>query len=270
MIRNISTAMILLVATSLLASPLLRAEDDFTSLFNGTDLTGWDGDPALWKVVDGIVVGTCSGPESPKHNDFLIWRGGTVKDFTLVVVARVIGDNNSGIQYRSKPLPEVGPWAITGYQSDIHPALQHTGMTYEEKGRGIFGLNGQNILVDPEGQRWLVSEHEPVAVDVAQWNEYTIIARGNQLEHRINGKVSSSMIDFDERSRALEGLLAVQLHSGNANTIEIKEMRLQVLDDVEVIPFTEKSIPSGATKIEKTKTANPQGLGTPSPAVKSN
>lgn len=270
MIRKIPLVSTLLVTTLLLTSSLPSVAGDATSLFNGTDLTGWDGDPALWKVVNGVVVGTCSGPESPKHNDFLIWRGGTVKDFTLVVTARVIGDNNSGIQYRSKPLPEVGPWAITGYQCDIHPAIQHTAMTYEEKGRGIFGLNGQSIIVDPEGQRWLVSEHEPVAVDVAEWTEYTITARGNQLEHRVNGKVSSTMIDFDERSRAQEGLLAIQLHSGNANTVEIKEMRLQVLDDAEVIPFTEKSIPAGATKIEKPKTANPQGLGTPTPAVKAN
>lgn len=270
MIPYIAFSRVILIATTLFAASVAFAEEDTVSLFNGTDLTGWDGDPALWKVVDGIVVGTCSGPESPKHNDFLIWRGGTVKDFTLVVVARVIGDNNSGIQYRSKPLPEVGPWAITGYQSDIHPAIQHTGMTYEEKGRGIFGLNGQNILVDPEGQRWLLSEHEPVAVDVAEWTEYTITARGNQLEHRVNGEISSTMIDFDERGRALEGLLAIQLHSGNANTVEIKEMRLQVLADAKVIPFTESSIPAGATKIERPKTANPQGLGTPTPAVKSN
>lgn len=39
------------------------AQDGFTALFNGKDLSGWDGDPKLWKVEDGIVIGTCSGPD---------------------------------------------------------------------------------------------------------------------------------------------------------------------------------------------------------------
>jgi hypothetical protein len=239
------------------------AEEGYTDLFNGTDLTGWDGDPALWKVENGTLIGTCSGPESPKHNDFLIWRGGVLKDFELHVKARVIGDNNSGVQYRSRPLPEVGPWAITGYQCDIHPAIQHTGMTYEEKGRGIFGLNGQSMILDPDGKRWIVSEHEPVAVDVAEWNEYTIIARGNHLIHQINGKLTSEVTDYDVKNRALEGLLAIQLHSGNPNTVEIKEIRLKTLTDGKVTEFTDTTLPETAKEVEKPKTANPQGLGTP-------
>lgn len=244
-----------------LVSPLSMAGEP-RSLFNGKDLDGWDGDPALWRVVDGVIVGTCSGPESPKHNDFLIWRGGTVTDFELTVVMRVKGDNNSGIQYRSRPLPEVGPWAISGYQCDVHPAVQHTGMTYEEKGRGIFGLNGQSVVLDPEGQRWLVAEHEPVAVDVSEWNTYTVEARGNRLVHRINGKLSSELTDHDAKTRALEGLLAFQLHSGNANTVEIREVSLREVEGADLVPF---SLPEGAKKIERPATGNPQGLGKPAP-----
>ena len=76
---------------------------------------------AAFLAFASLTVGTCSGPESPKHNDFLIWRGGGLNDFELRVSARVKGDNNTGIQYRSHPLPEVGPWAIGSYQCDIHP-----------------------------------------------------------------------------------------------------------------------------------------------------
>lgn len=63
----------------------------------------------------------------------------------------------------------------------IHPAIERNGMTYEEKGRGIFGLNGKNVLLDPEGRLWQLSEHEPVKADVAEWNKYTVIAGGNHL-----------------------------------------------------------------------------------------
>ena len=141
-------------------------------------------------------------------------------------------------------------------------------MTYEEKGRGIFGLNGQSVILDPDGQRWLESTHEPVAVDVAEWNDYTVIARGNHLVHLINGRMTSQLTDYDEKGRALEGLLAFQLHSGNANTVEIKSVGIKVITDGEVKPFTKAVIPDTATKVERPGTRNPQGLGKPSPSVK--
>ena len=238
----------------------LFAEDDFVSLFNGKDLSGWDGDPQLWKVEDGVIVGICEGPDAFELNTFLIWRGGTVKDFELRATMRVVGDNNSGIQYRSRELPEFGEWAITGYQCDVHPAVQHTAMTYEEKGRGIFGLNGNDVAVDPEGRRWLLKKHDPVEVDVTEWNEYTVIARGNHLVHMVNGQPASEMFDYDEEGRAMEGLVAIQLHRGNENRVEIKELKIKKLDDGEVIPFDEKTL-EGAEMIDRPRTSNPEGTG---------
>ena len=235
------------------------AQDGFTPLFNGKDLTDWDGDPKLWKVVDGIVIGTNPAPEAMANNSFLIWRGGVVKDFELVATIRVEGDNNSGVQYRSRELPEVAPWVITGYQCDIHPAIEHTGMTYEEKGRGIFGLNGHNVMLDPEGALWELNEHEPVKVDVSQWNEYTIIARGNHLIHKINGQITSELTDHDEKKRTLEGLIAIQLHRGNPNTVHIKDLRLKVLPASPLVPFDSAKLPAGAKKIEKPRPKSPQG-----------
>jgi hypothetical protein len=254
-----------LLLTAVLLIPGLSRADEAVSLFNGKDLTGWDGDPALWKVVDGVITGTCTGPGTPERNTFLIWKDGTVKDFELTVVMRVRGDNNSGIQYRSRRLPEAGPWAIAGYQCDVHPAIEHTGMTYEEKGRGIFGLNGQSIVLDGEGQRWLVAGHEPVAVNVAEWNTYTVTVRANRLEHRINSQLTSQLTDHDEKGRAMEGLLAFQLHSGNANTVEIREVTLKTITDAKPVPPV---IPDTAKKVAKPTTSRPQGLGQPAPAGK--
>jgi glutamate racemase len=249
-------------ASCLLAFPA-RGEDA-VPLFNGRDLEGWDGDPALWKVVDGVIVGTCGGPGTPPRNDFLVWRGGILRDFELTVTMRVLGDNNSGIQYRSRPLPEVGPWAIAGYQCDVHPANQHLGMTYEEKGRGIFGLNGQSVVLDPEGRRWLVGEHEPVVADVSEWQTYKIVARGNRLVHSVGGRLTSQLVDHDEKGRALEGLLAIQLHSGNANSVEVREVLLEALEPYDPEPF---DLPEGAREIERPRTSNPQGLGPAAPAA---
>lgn len=255
------------VLLSLAFLSTVTASDEWKNLLNGKDLSGWDGDPKLWRVENGVVTGTCAGPDALAHNTFLIWRDGVVKDFELKVTMRVTGDNNSGIQYRSRPLPEAGPWGITGYQNDVHPAIEHTGMTYEEKGRGIFGLNGTKVMVDPEGVLWKLSSHEPVSVDVTQWNEYTIIAKGNHLIHQVNGKVTSELIDHQEDKRALEGLVAIQLHRGNANTVEIKSIALRALPAAPLIPYKAGELPAGAERIEKPRTSRPQGVN---PAPKNN
>ncbi|MBT6378936.1 MAG: DUF1080 domain-containing protein, partial [Opitutales bacterium] len=248
-----------LIAT--LTKDRVDAGKGFVSLFNGKDLTGWEGAPGLWKVEDGIVVGTCDGPGHLAHNTFLIWKDGTVRDFELRATMRLIGDNNSGIQYRSRVLPKVGPYAIAGYQCDAHPAIEHTGMTYEEKGRGIFGLNGKNVMLDRKGERWLLSEHEPVKADLSQWTEYSVEARGNHLIHRVNGKITSELIDHHKEGRALDGLLAIQLHNGNPYRVEIKDLHLKVIDDAEILSWDRSTISNSATKIDRPRTTNPQGTG---------
>tara|TARA_B100000676_G_C17967533_1_gene781232 strand:+ start:103 stop:864 length:762 start_codon:yes stop_codon:yes gene_type:complete len=229
----------------------------FKSLFNGKDLSGWDGDPKLWAVKDGVIVGTCAGPDAMEHNSFLIWRGGKVRDFELSATIRVVGDNNSGIQYRSRERPDIGKWVISGYQHDVHPAIEHTGMTYEESGRGLFGLNGKKVLLDADGQRWLLSQHEPVKADTSEWNEFTVIARGNHLIHKVNGEITSELIDHHE-GRASEGLVAIQLHRGNANRVELRDIRLKVLPKANLISF---KIPQSAKMIDRPRTTRPQGLG---------
>lgn len=246
---------------SMLGAGSAKSGAVFAELFNGKDLTGWEGAPGLWKVEDGLLIGTCTGPDQLEHNSFLIWRQDIVKDFELRVTMRIEGDNNSGIQYRSRERPDIAPWVISGYQCDVHPAIEHTGMTYEEKGRGIFGLNGKNVMLDPNGERWLLSEHDPVEADLSEWNEFTVIARGNHLIHKVNGKVTSELTDHHEEGRALEGLIAIQLHRGNANRVEIKEMKLKVLPEGKIVPFDPASLPEGAAKIDRPKTSRPQGTG---------
>ncbi len=238
-------------------SVILQADDGFESLFNGKNLDGWDGSPEHWRVDNGIIIGTCSGPDDLSNNTFLIWQNGILKNFELKATVRIVGDNNSGIQYRSRKIPDIGQWAISGYQSDIHPAIEHTGMTYEEKARGIFGLNGVHVILDDEGNRWQTSKHNPVKADVNQWNEYTIIARGNHLIHKVNGLTTSELIDNHKEGRALEGLLAIQLHRGNPNSVEIKDIRLKTLPDGKVLPFDPSILAKTANKIAKRRTVNP-------------
>ncbi len=238
-----------LLILSLIAISAVHAQDGFKPLFNGKDLTGWDGNPELWKVENGEIVGTTTGPEQLAYNQFLIWRGGVVKNFELKAKIKQAG-NNTGIQYRSKELPENGKWSIGGYQCDIHPAAPNNAMVYEEKGRGIICQNGQGVVIDPEAKRWLVTERDAVKVDIAEWHEYTVIAQGNHLIHKIDGQVTIDLLDFELAKRSLEGLLAFQIHRGPAMKVQIKDVMLKELPEGGVIDFANSPIPSDAQIIE--------------------
>ena len=209
------------VILSVILGSFLQAQERI--LFNGKDLSGWDGNPELWSVQDGAITGITKANEPLPYNQFLIWRGGKVKNFELRVTLRQTG-NNSGIQYRSRELTEVGKWSIGGYQCDIHPTPANNAMLYDERGRGIVAKNGQEVIVDAAGTKWLVKEQAPIEVVVPDWNEYKIIARGNHLIHQVNGKTTADIIDHQESERELEGLLAFQVHRGPAMKVEIKDI----------------------------------------------
>ncbi|NBV20668.1 MAG: DUF1080 domain-containing protein [Proteobacteria bacterium] len=234
------------------------AQDGFRPLFNGKDLTGWDGNSELWTVEDGCISGKTKGPEQLSYNQFLIWRGGVLKNFELRAKVKESG-NNSGIQYRSRELAEVGKWSVGGYQCDIHPAPANNGMVYEERARGIIVQNGQSVVIDPEGKRWLVAEREPVKVDIAEWHEYTVIAQGSHLIHKVDGKVTIDLVDHEEAKRSLAGILAFQIHRGPAMSVQIKDVMLKELPEGGVTAFDKAALPATAKPLEKAPKGAPKG-----------
>jgi len=236
----------IVVFLSVVLCSFLHAQE--RSLFNGKDLSGWDGNPELWSVQNGVITGITKADEPLPYNQFLIWRDGKVKNFELRVTLRQTG-NNSGIQYRSRELPDVGKWSIGGYQCDVHPQAANNAMLYDERGRGIVAKNGQEVIVDAAGTKWLVKEQAPIEVVVPDWNEYKIIARGNHLIHQVNGKTTADIIDHQESERELEGLLAFQVHRGPAMKVEIKDIFLKVLPDGDVLSLDQKPIPKDAKAI---------------------
>lgn len=217
------------------------------AIFNGTDLTGWEGNPALWSVQDGAITGTTIADEANpkkstlKHNTFLIWRGGTVGDFELTFQYRIVA-GNSGVQYRSKELPkgEFGP-IISGYQADFEAGATYSGILYEEKGRGILAKRGEKTTIkavekdpaNPKSKDFAVevtgsvgeSAEIQAAIKSEDWNEYKIIAKGNHLQHFINGKLTVDVTDEDPKG-SKEGLLALQIHQGPPMVVQFKNMKL--------------------------------------------
>lgn len=211
----------------LLAVVPLRADDGFVSLFNGKDLTGWKGDSELWSVEDGCITGKTKGKDHLEYNKFLIW-GGVAADFEFRCEFRLEGNNNSGVQYRSKHDKSRGDWVVVGYQADIHSKAEYTGMLYDEKGRGIVAKRGQKVVVTPEGKKAATAlDGEFKAVDLTKWHELTIIARGNRLIHKVDGVVAVDITDNQESEREMEGVIAFQVHRGEAMKAQFRNVRLK-------------------------------------------
>lgn len=224
------------------------ADSGFKAIFNGKDLTGWAGKTNLWSVRDGAITGqTRSEADLPTANTFLVYQGAAPANFELRLKFKLTGENerkqaNSGVQYRSK-LVDPAEFIVAGYQADIDGG-RYIGMLYEERGRGILMQPGQKIQIsegtetDKKGKKRpkidVLATPTPAAelttaYKFGEWNELVIIARGNHLQHFVNGKLTADVTDNDAAHAPKSGILALQLHRGPAMTVQFKDIRLKTL-----------------------------------------
>jgi Domain of Unknown Function (DUF1080) len=94
-------------------------DGDVQTLFNGKDLTGWEGDRSIWSVQAGAITGQTTEQNPLKENTSLVWQGGTPANFELRVSFRLVAKNdknfaNSGIYYRSRA--DAASKQVLGYQ----------------------------------------------------------------------------------------------------------------------------------------------------------
>jgi putative heme-binding domain-containing protein len=211
-----------------LVQSLSAFEDGFESLFNGKDLTGWEGDPELWSVQDGCITGITKGPDHLEYNKFLIWKG-TAADFEFRCEFRLEGNNNSGVQYRSVHAKDKGNFVCAGYQADIHANPPYTGMLYDERGRGILAKRGEKVVVAEDGNKTVSPlDGEVTALDLTEWHELTIIAKGNHLIHKVDGVVTVDITDNQKAQAETEGRIAFQVHRGPAMKAQFRNVRIKM------------------------------------------
>lgn len=224
-------------------------QDGFVNLFNGKNLNGWSGDSKYWSVQDGAITGVTDG--SLQMNRFLTWNGSTIRNFDLHVKVKVTAGGNSGIQYRGTSRPDLGLDIVTGYQCDVvanNP--NYNGMLYEERGRRILAHTGEKVIVDTEGQSWIVGSMPVKEFAADEWHDFRVLVQGNHHQHWIDGHMTADLIDLDENGRELEGVLAVQVHVGPAMKIQYRDFRIKHLpDDMPVTPAEQHPIPADATGV---------------------
>ncbi|MCF7764240.1 MAG: DUF1080 domain-containing protein [Verrucomicrobia bacterium] len=229
----------LLMSVVLFASAQLgsAAEPGFKSLFNGKDLTGWRGNPDLWSVRDGAITGVTKADPKLTHNTFLVYTPEPVGDFELRLSYRIV-KGNSGIQYRSRVIEEgkFGP-IVGGYQADFEAGTTYSGILYEERGRGILAQRGQKTVIrEVDGKAKVevtgsVGDSKKIqdGIKNEDWNDYVIIAKGNHLQHFINGMPTVDVVDEMPDQGAREGTLALQIHVGPPMTVQFKNIRIKSL-----------------------------------------
>jgi hypothetical protein len=201
-----------ILAGSLLAGSLRAADNSsWTPLFDGKTLKGWEGDPQVWSVENGAIVGTTDNHKIDQ-NTFLIYNQ-PIADFHLIAEVK-LRNHNSGIQFRSQRLEGPG-WIIAGYQADFSDAGDNSawGNYYEERGR-------RRTMMKTPDEGW---QNAKTLVRKGDWNEIQVIACGPNVEIRLNGQTTVKAVD----DKHLTGLLALQLHNGVPMRVEFRNMRIK-------------------------------------------
>ncbi len=231
----------MLLCGNLVAQDVSKAPaepEGMKTLFNGKDLTGWDGDPKLWSVKDGVIHGETTAENPANGNTFLIWKDGSTKDFELRLSFRCNAANNSGIQYRSKHIQDPkskNAWVVRGYQHELRneKTLPNvSGFIYDEGGkRGRVCLAGESAVWENGAKKVTGSLIDQAGFEkimkVDDWNDVIIIAKGNRIRHYLNGTLILDFEDKDPELALTDGVLALQLHAGKPMWAEFKNIRIK-------------------------------------------
>lgn len=226
-----TTIILVITAALAFAAGSAAAEEGFTPLFNGRDLTGWTPskeNPESFSVKQGILV--VNGGRS-----HLFYTGdvneGTFKNFELKLRVQTMPKANSGVYFHTQ-YQDTG-WPEKGFECQVnstHKDPKKTGSLY-----GVV-----NILVLAEGQE-APKGGEHIKRDQApnkdgQWFDYHITVKDDTITIKVDGETTVEYTqpkdgpDTNFAGRKLsEGTFALQAHDPDSE-IHYKDIRVKVLD----------------------------------------
>ena len=209
MLRRITTPFTRRLGAGLIAAIWLAVSlspawaEKTVRIFNGKDLTGWEGNPAYWSVLDGVIVGKLDGA---KVSTYLVTKK-RFRAFRLIVtVKQVVKNAHSGIAYWGYVDPE-NDWTYHG-----HLAMFPTPW-------GIWDLYGRSGIVDGS------KTPAPQVGKENDWNTMEILALAGRVRVAVNGTLCIDFTD-PEPQRLVRGPIGLQLHSGGPAEIHFRDFKL--------------------------------------------
>ena len=176
-----------------------------TSLFNGSDLEGWNiHGTEKWYVAAGVLI--CeSGPEE-KYG--YLSTDKFYDDFILTLEFKQEANGNSGVFFRST----LEGTKISGWQVEVAPPNHDTGGIYESYGRGW--------LIKPDAKK-------DKALKMGEWNKMKIRVVGEKVTTWLNGKKMVCL--SDEKIGAGKGAIALQIHDGGGIKVMWRDINIKTL-----------------------------------------
>ncbi len=196
------------------------------SLFDGRTLNGWEGDAKWWSVQDGAITGGSTTEKIPRN--FFVATAKSFQNFDLRLKIKLTGVPNtgminSGVQIRSLRVP--ADTEMSGYQVDAGDGWW--GKLYDESRRN-------KVIGEP-----LDGAAVNAAVKKGDWNEYRIRAEGPRIRTWINGVPGLDYTETDPNV-ALDGKIAVQIHSGGIALVQAKDITIEELPPTPGAPTWDK------------------------------
>ena len=217
--------------------------DGWITMFNGKDLAGWEGLEGFWSVEDGAI--TCKETkETSKQSDLILLcskdNPEKFANFEMRYSWKMVTPGgNSGVQFRGK-IDNPKMLHVGGYQADIDAGNGYTGIIYDEAGvaggRGIMSKRGEKTVWDKDNKRTGTplekndAEIKKIIKPMGEWNEVLVTVDGNHITYKINGTVTTEMID-DSPKACKNGVIGIQMHAGHTMTIQFKDFKIKMLPD---------------------------------------
>ncbi len=233
-----------MVLTAFNSSP--PDKDGFVSLFNGRDLNGWNYNPRVWFVTNGVIMARAP-VDSPTTVHYMAWAGGEVDDFELRLKVRTTANDNAGVPLRAR-WPDQR-W-MPGYQAEIHGqrsgllVIAGAGRERELCRAGWLTIareeNGLDVLDSIEPLPNAVQiDAARAAVENGEWCDFAVIAQGPHVTVRVNNIPIVDTRDEHPTKFVPAGMLGLEYsHRQRMNdAVEFKEIRMKRL-----APATSRSL----------------------------
>lgn len=168
---------------------LLKEEEEFQSLFNGRDFTGWVGGTDGYTVENGMIVVRMQGETGN------IYTEREFDDFVLRFEFRLTPGANNGLGIRA---PLEGDAAYNGMEIQIldNSAPKHADLEPYQVHGSVYGV---------------APARRGFQRPVGEWNSQEVIASGSRIIVRLNGV---TIVDTDIEKARKEGAMDGRPHPG--------------------------------------------------------